>query len=270
MYQKHQQGKAVIAFMAGTVVALVAIAAMLLTLNQNGESTFRQPEMVQRAKEPEILTPNNVSQAPVVQSYEPMPSASMVTDNVPVSSSAVAAVPAKNGTVASQPESSEVPAQTPVLPIKASEPIALVVKPEKTSPKMDTRPAKVKEETTEVKPLVQDILDTGDMDKARALATQRENRTKQPVVEQSAKSSQNQAKKSGDVKSIQVGAFSNRQAAEKQRALVALEGVETRVVAVQANGKTVYRVQTAPLSEKQAEQVKKNLSNKGVDTYTHK
>ena len=45
-------------------------------------------------------------------------------------------------------------------------------------------------------------------------------------------------------------------------------GVQTKVVTVQSNGKTVYRVQTSQMNSTQANQIKQRLQSKGVDSIT--
>ena len=68
--------------------------------------------------------------------------------------------------------------------------------------------------------------------------------------------------------SVQAGAYNNRQAADEQRAKLAAMGVQTKVVTVQSNGKTVYRVQTNQMNSTQANQIKQRLQSKGVDSIT--
>lgn len=66
---------------------------------------------------------------------------------------------------------------------------------------------------------------------------------------------------------LQVGAYSTRDDAERQRARVALIGQEAHVDERVVNGRTLYRVRVGPFSSaQQAEQTQKLLSDNGVQT----
>ena len=66
---------------------------------------------------------------------------------------------------------------------------------------------------------------------------------------------------------LQVGAYSTREDAERQRAKVALIGQEAHVDERVVNGRTLYRVRVGPFtSAQQAEQTQKLLSDNGVQT----
>ena len=43
MHAKHQQGKGLFSFMAGSIAALIAIAGVLFTLNNNKARDFKDP-----------------------------------------------------------------------------------------------------------------------------------------------------------------------------------------------------------------------------------
>ncbi|WP_079417090.1 SPOR domain-containing protein [Thiomonas intermedia] len=66
---------------------------------------------------------------------------------------------------------------------------------------------------------------------------------------------------------LQVGAYSTRDDAERQRAKVALIGQEAHVDERVVNGRTLYRVRVGPFtSVQQAEQTQKLLGDNGVQT----
>ncbi|RKW31860.1 MAG: cell division protein FtsN, partial [Kingella sp. (in: b-proteobacteria)] len=73
-----------------------------------------------------------------------------------------------------------------------------------------------------------------------------------------------------DRTTVQAGAYNSRQAAEAQRAKLALMGVNTQVVEVQSNGKTLYRVQTRSMDSKHANQVRETLQQNGVNSIPRK
>jgi len=64
---------------------------------------------------------------------------------------------------------------------------------------------------------------------------------------------------------VQAGAFAAEADAQSQRARLVLLGVDAQVVAAEQNGKTVYRVRTAPLDQRfQAEALQDQLKAAGV------
>lgn len=286
MYSKQQHGKGMIAFLAGSVVALVAIALMLLALNKNNQNVFKQPETV-KPKQPEILTPNNVSSAPpavvhqtppsdVVPNMPPL-SASVphVTQHEPAQSKSAALAVAIEHTehthettlIGKTPESdvavesnlanppSDLPNGAPVVQGK---PVENKAKPMKEK-ELAKKPHK------EVKPTAQQILDSGNLEKAQQIARQEAQAKEEKIAKKVDKKSNKQP-----TISIQAGAYSNKQAAEEQRAKLALMGVQTQVVSVQSGGKNVYRVQTNKLSDEKAAQVEQTLKKNGINTYVHK
>lgn len=65
---------------------------------------------------------------------------------------------------------------------------------------------------------------------------------------------------------VQVGAFAVEADAQSQRARVALLGIQAQVLAVNQNGKTIYRVRTEPVDEKsQAEALREQLKVAGIE-----
>lgn len=66
---------------------------------------------------------------------------------------------------------------------------------------------------------------------------------------------------------LQAGAFAAETDAQSQRARLVLLGVDAQVVAAEQNGKTVYRVRTAPLDQRfQAEALQDQLKAAGVES----
>lgn len=168
-------------------------------------------------------------------------------------------------------------------PVKTTPPTQPTVKP--TTPKTPTKPVETK--TTEpkkvdtvkpkppvvketpktttptkpvdVKPTPQQILDSGNIEKARELAR------KQAANKPAATAAAAPAKRSGSVV-IQAGSYSSRNAAESQRARLALLGVQARIVEANVNGKSIYRVQTNRLEGSQVNNTRSVLQRNGVST----
>ena len=66
---------------------------------------------------------------------------------------------------------------------------------------------------------------------------------------------------------VQAGAFAAEADAQSQRARLVLLGVEAQVVAAEQNGKTVYRVRTAPVDQRfQAEAIQDRLKSGGLES----
>ena len=101
-----------------------------------------------------------------------------------------------------------------------------------------------------------------DNEKARA-ANQKEAAKKQ--AEKAPASTETQASSGRTVK-LQAGSFGSKEQAEAQRAKLALLGISAQVETAQVNGKSVHRVRTARLNENKAAQVRKQLSNNGIDS----
>lgn len=323
MYLKKQQGKGLFNFMAGSIVALGAIAAVLFTLDKNSARDFKQPQLAEHNKPaaPEVLSPHAGASSGPAPTIEPAVS----DEKQPALRQAPSA--GHNETV-----------KTDTLTVQAaSESIAKPVPPVKTrtetvqnKPKpaaQDGEGAKTTNTdvtTDDVQPTAEQILNSGNLEKAREVAQReaRERRARQAAIarEKAAQAANSANKHAAEEKpvstakpvpaektaaaekpatapktapasnkntaaaeskpaaaenasasgkaSVQAGAYNNRQAADEQRAKLAAMGVQTKVVTVQSNGKTVYRVQTNQMNSTQANQIKQRLQSKGVDSIT--
>ena len=324
MYLKKQQGKGLFNFMAGSIVALGAIAAVLFTLDKNSARDFKQPQLAEHNKPaaPEVLSPHAGASSGPTPTIEPA-----VSDE---KQPALRQAPSSghNETV-----------KTDTLTVQAaSESIAKPVPPVKTrtetvqnKPKPAAQDGEGVNKTTntdvaadDVQPTAEQILNSGNLEKAREVAQReaRERRARQAAAarEKAAQAANSANKHTAEEKpvstakpasaekttaaekpatapktapasnkntaaaeskpaaaenasasgkaSVQAGAYNNRQAADEQRAKLAAMGVQTKVVTVQSNGKTVYRVQTNQMNSTQANQIKQRLQSKGVDSIT--
>lgn len=141
----------------------------------------------------------------------------------------------------------------PTRPAKQPEQVATKPKPQpKPQPKPEPKPKRETPATTkkaDPKPTPEQILESGNIEKAREVA----------------KREANQGKKGNVV--LQAGSFNSRDYAESQRAKLAILGVQAHVSEANVNGKTVYRVQTPKLSGEQATNAKKVLKSNGVGVY---
>ena len=143
---------------------------------------------------------------------------------------------------------------------KAVEPIKSTPKPAAVAKQ---QPAK------DPKPTPQMILETGNIDKAREAAKRQANAKPAPKAAAAAKPESKpkaQAAKGGTVV-FQAGSFASARAADAQRARLAMMGVQTKVSEAKIDGKSVYRVHTAPMSGDRAGSTRNTLNKNGVNVY---
>ena len=337
MHAKHQQGKGLFSFMAGSIAALIAIAGVLFTLNHNKERDFKTPAASRQqpaaaSSQTEVLLPGNVP-ASAAKPTDNTRTTPALEDSEPIVASAPRARPPKpreetepalideqpnaNKDKSKKTETARRPPDMmddPVLGDSTETETPRDTKPRKpeTKPadsKADNRqPEKAKLSEAEkrrrqqedladrnAKPTAEQILNSGSIEKAREVARQEaqakrakqraaedakaktddnkasENRQPEKTKESQAEKSANKAADSKTGKTtVQAGAYANRQAAEAQRAKLALMGVTTQIVQVESNGKTIYRVQTRSMDSQRANQVRETLQQNGVNSIPRK
>ena len=324
MYLKKQQGKGLFNFMAGSIVALGAIAAVLFTLDKNSARDFKQPQLAEHNKQaaPEVLSPHAGASSGSAPTIEPTVSA----EKQPALRQAPSAghnETVKTDTLAVQAASESI--AKPVPPVKPrTETVQNKPKPAAQDGEGANKTANTDVAADDVQPTAEQILNSGNLEKAREVAQReaRERRARQAAAarEKAAQAANSANKHAAEEKpvstakpvpaektaaaekpatapktatasnkntaaaeskpaaaenastsgkaSVQAGAYNNRQAADEQRAKLAAMGVQTKVVTVQSNGKTVYRVQTNQMNSTQANQIKQRLQSKGVDSIT--
>ena len=319
--------------MAGSIAALIAIAGVLFTLNNNKARDFKDPATSRQqpaaaSSQTEVLLPGNVP-ASAAKPTDNTRTTPALEDSEPLVASAPRARPPKpreetepalideqpnaNKDKSKKTETARRPPDMmddPVLGDSTETETPRDTKPRKpeTKPadsKADNRqPEKAKLSEAEkrrrqqediadrnAKPTAEQILNSGSIEKAREVARQeaqakrakqraaeeaqankadrapaqaRESKSDQPVA------AQNKTGNKTDRTTVQAGAYNTRQAAEAQRAKLALMGVNTQIVEVESNGKTLYRVQTRGMDSKRANQVRETLQQNGVNSIPRK
>ena len=324
MYLKKQQGKGLFNFMAGSIVALGAIAAVLFTLDKNSARDFKQPQLAEHNKPaaPEVLSPHAGASSGPAPIIEPAVS----DEKQPALRQAPSAghnETVKTDTLTVQAASESI--AKPVQPVKPrTETVQNKPKPAAQDGEGVNKNTNTDVAADDVQPTAEQILNSGNLEKAREVAQReaRERRARQAAAarEKAAQAATSANKHAAEEKpvstakpvpvektaaaekpatapktapasnknttaaeskpaaaenasasgkaSVQAGAYNNRQAADEQRAKLAAMGVQTKVVTVQSNGKTVYRVQTNQMNSTQANQIKQRLQSKGVDSIT--
>ena len=311
--------------MAGSIVALGAIAAVLFTLDKNSARDFKQPQLAEHNKPaaPEVLSPHAGASSGPAPTIEPAVS----DEKQPALRQAPSAghnETVKTDTLTVQAASESI--AKPVPPVKPrTETVQNKPKPAAQDGEGVNKNKNTDVAADDVQPTAEQILNSGNLAKAREVAQReaRERRARQAAAarEKAAQAANSANKHAAEEKpvsttkpasaektvtaekpatapktapasnnkntaaaeskpaaaknasasgkaSVQAGAYNNRQAADEQRAKLAAMGVQTKVVTVQSNGKTVYRVQTNQMNSTQANQIKQRLQSKGVDSIT--
>ena len=336
MHAKHQQGKGLFSFMAGSIAALIAIAGVLITLNHNKERDFKNPatskqQPASQNDQTEVLLPSNVPASAAKQANNSRSIAPIIEEDEPIVASTPRTRPAKK-----RPEPEIIPDdEEPIVnKDKSTKPEAAHRAPDMMDDPVlgdltdndtprDTKPRKPAESKANdnrqpekaklseaekrrrqqediadrnAKPTAEQILNSGSIEKAREVARQeaqakrakqraaeeaqankadrapaqaRESKSDQPAAAQN-KTGNKSAGNKTDRTTVQAGAYNTRQAAEAQRAKLALMGVNTQIVEVESNGKTLYRVQTRGMDSKRANQVRETLQQNGVNSIPRK
>lgn len=306
MYAHRQQGKGLFAFLAGSVVALVAIAGVLFMINNNNTRDFKQPESKNTTPrdntQPDILNPGGATSVPTAPTGKTADSSPQLPPPTPPEPKTPEITVRQNDIPPTPPEP---PKTTQKADTDKIQPPVEPVQPE-TPPKQQTDTgSKTKTPDTrddfdesKVQPTAEQILDNGSLEKAQEAAirearqkhereraarerqqAQRESaRIQQPAAKTDSRQPENRkktetaakGKNAGGQVSIQAGAYNNRNAAETQRARLALLGISSQIVPVESNGKTMYRVQTERMGSRHADQVSKTLKDNGINSITRK
>lgn len=253
----HGQGLS--GFIFGLLLATLIIGVVLYFLN-NTPSGIKQPEAPKTEIQPEILTPRQERQPEQRPSDTTVGSDSGryalppgdITDKPPVAAS----VPQQASTPAQRPE--EKPAQED--------------KPVQTKPREQQRKPE-----PEAKPTPEQILESGNVERAREQARrQRREAEAKAAREAEAKTAEQRAQRNAEAHSggngryiVQMGSYNNPQAADTQRAKLAMLGVNARVTSSKrSDGQTVYRIQSGRLSRAEAQALSERLRGNGIDTLT--
>lgn len=285
MFSQHQQGKGIFSFLAGSIVALIAVGTTLFMLNKNSTRDFKEPQLVSnnpsanQNNQIETLIPKHhtTSTPNIATSSDTMPSEgntpntnnghAQKTENTPPPTALrPQTVITSNNTQEDllgddEPLPNNIITQKPTNHIHAAQP----TKPRRPATTKHKKSPSLPTTADDIKPTAEQILNSGNIDKARAVARQ-EAHNKRFTEEN--KTSDNIHKLDTAKKTIQAGAFSSRDAADNQRAKLALKGVKTRIITAKSGNKTVYRVQTDAMDSEQASKISHELEKNGIKTFT--
>ena len=251
-------GKGLTGFIVGLLLATVIIGGLVYTLESSRKRDFKAPIEEKELTPPEILSPKKPEPAP-----EPKkPASAPEAEPVPPESGK----PAQKNTpeqTASQPESGQEG--------KEGKESDSGKEPETIPGVPDLLPDSGKPDT-KTKPGPEQILN-GKIGRDQKRADREADRRKAEAAlsgqagNENGARSERSGRNSGGGVIVQAGSYGSRDKAESQRARLAAAGVDTRVVEAQIQGKTMYRVQTAPASAEAAAQTRRELQSKGIDSF---
>lgn len=204
MYLKKQQGKGLFNFMAGSIVALGAIAAVLFTLDKNSARDFKQPQLAEHNKPaaPEVLSPHAGASSGPAPTIEPAVS----DEKQPALRQAPSAghnETVKTDTLAVQAASESI--AKPVPPVKPrTETVQNKPKPAAQDGEGANKTTNTDVAADDVQPTAEQILNSGNLEKAREVAQReaRERRARQAAAARE--------------KAAQAAASANKHAAEEK------------------------------------------------------
>lgn len=257
--QNKPYGKGLSGFIFGLLLATLIIGVVLYFLN-NTPSGIKQPEAPKTEIQPEILTPRQERQP------EQRPSDTTVGSDSGRYALPPGDITDKPPVAASVPQQASTPAQ------RQEEKPAQEDKPVQTKPREQQRKPE-----PEAKPTPEQILESGNVERAREQARrQRREAEAKAAREAESKTAEQRAQRNAEAHSggngryiVQMGSYNNPEAADTQRAKLAMLGVNARVTSSKrSDGQTVYRIQSGRLSRAEAQALSERLRGNGIDTLT--
>ena len=254
--QNKPYGKGLSGFIFGLLLATLIIGVVLYFLN-NTPSGIKQPEAPKTEIQPEILTPRQERQP------EQRPSDTTVGSDSGHYSLPPGDITDKPPVAASVPQQASTPAQ------RQEEKPAQEDKPVQTKPREPQRKPE-----PEAKPTPEQILESGNVERAREQARrQRREAEAKAAREAESKTAEQRTQRNAEGGNgryiVQMGSYNNPQAADTQRAKLAMLGVNARVTnSKRSDGQTVYRIQSGRLSRAEAQALSDKLRGNGIDTLT--
>ncbi|MBQ9601738.1 MAG: SPOR domain-containing protein [Neisseriaceae bacterium] len=275
MYFFKQQGKGLFTFFAGIVLALIAVLVMMFALRGNEKENFKDPELAGRVASPteknangasqtETLIPNNIASVASAAS-----SPADLQEILPIPASVAEQYGIVNNVIQPEFDISEASAVESKITHQGNQVSRSVVDNKKAESTKNTIQQTKSEANTKIKEkeTVEKKIATAQTEKTQTVSKQVKQTSKtQQAAAEPVKTEKATSNKKGSAV-IQAGAYSNKQAAQEQRANLALLGVHSKVVEVQNNGKTIYRVQTDALSKEEVKKIEKTLANNGINSY---
>ncbi|MFC3874779.1 SPOR domain-containing protein [Neisseria musculi] len=271
MNAKKQYGKGLSGFMLGLLLATAVIAGVLFFLNKSNKEAFKE-ETRKDLPQPEILTPNSSGSA--ASAPPPAPPADTASDVSDGPTEEQQAVSEPITGTAPEPAASDTPTapppQTTVKPKPEQKPIVKKPEAKKEQPAKTKEEPKQEERKKAAQPTPEQILNSGSIEKARENARAEAAKKEMPAQESTKKADSGKQQPAGDGGGrtvLQMGSFNNRESAEAHRAKLAMMGISSGVVEGEANGKTVYRVQSGRMGSDAAHRVQQTLKRNGIDSF---
>ena len=279
--KKKQYGQGIGGFIFGLLLATAIIGGILYFLN-NTKAEYKEIPQSQELPKPEILVPSSAGSAVASAVSDDSASVEFVdADELAASDIDDASKPIQSGAVTSptQPVTKEVQAEQQRLAeekqrVKQARQKQEAIQKEreaeaqKKAQLKKEQAAEQQKKTESAKPTPEQILNHGNLEKAQKEATESAKTKKETSKKETSKKEAAEKQTASSRSIVQMGSYNNEKAADTQRAKLAMIGVSAHVVEATANGKTVYRVQSARLSADAAEDVRKTLQQNGVNSFT--
>ena len=254
MKTEKPYGKGFTGFIIGLLLATLIIGGLVYVLENNRKRDFKDPIVEKELPPPEVLTPK-----------QPAPPPAAPPQQEPASQEKIEPIePAEPPETVNPPEE---PKQTrvdePEKPEDKPAPPPPMDRTTERKHKADNRKQADKDKNDKLTP--EQILN-GQAGKRQREAERR--KAQAALSGQAGKPAPSGSGKGGSQSVIvQAGAYGSRDKAETQRAKLAAAGVQAEIAEASVQGKTMYRVQTAPMDKAQAADARGKLQNNGIDSF---
>ena len=253
MKTEKPYGKGFIGFIIGLLLATVIIGSLVYILETSRKRDFKDPVVEKELPPPEILTPKK----PAEPAPPPQPEHQPASEPQNISTGEPKETPSSEPKAQDDNEPSDIIGIPDALPPHKTE-------ADKEKPKAERK----KTDKPQAKPTPEQILNgKAGRDQAK---TDREAERKKAQDALSGRTGKTETPSSAGGKSriiVQAGSYGSRDKAEVQRAKLAAVGVDAHIAEATVQGKTMYRVQTAPLAADAAALTRQTLQQKGIDSF---
>lgn len=246
MKTEKPYGKGFTGFIIGLLLATLIIGGLVYVLENNRKRDFKDPIVEKELPPPEVLTPKQPAPPPAAPPQQEPASQEKIE---PIEPAEPPEEPKQT-----RDDEPEKPEDKPAPPL-----------PTERKHKADNRKQADKDKNQNDKLTPEQILN-GQAGKRQREAERR--KAQAALSGQAGKPAPSESGKGGSQSVIvQAGAYGSRDKAETQRAKLAAAGVQAEIAEASVQGKTMYRVQTAPLDKAQAADARGKLQNNGIDSF---
>ena len=256
MKTEKPYGKGFTGFIIGLLLATLIIGGLVYVLENNRKRDFKDPIVEKELPAPEVLTPKQPAPPPAAPPQQEPASQEKIEPIEP-------AEPPETVNPPEEPKQNRV--DEPENPEDKPVPPPPTERTTEHKQKADNRKQADKDKNQNDKLTPEQILN-GQAGKRQREAERR--KAQAALSGQAGKPAPSENNKGGSQSVIvQAGAYGSRDKAEIQRAKLAAAGVQAEIAEASVQGKTMYRVQTAPMDKAQAADARGKLQNNGIDSF---